>query len=487
MKKKWIAIVGSGVLIIGLVVAGASFAKSDDGEVRGGTIRLENQAEADFPAMAKITRDQAVQKALAAVQGQVLKTELEDENGFLVYGVEVVTADKAIVDVKVGMPAQEKSWPWSGTRRTITNTADTGIVMRRTTSTTATGRTNQSNAPRTSFLKSVGARFNRRRKHAASILSCDVFAMISIENLYLTIGGKEILKGIGLHLQPGDIYGLLGPNGAGKSTTIFALLGLRAHGSGQISVLGRDPGEHAAAIRSTVGVMPEHAGFYDWMTAPAYLRWYGRLYGQTPTGRDLRMLLEKVGLGAEGHRPIGTYSRGMKQRLAVARALIPHPRLLILDEPTNGLDPKGRREIHDLLLEFAAEGNAGVLLCTHLLDDVDRLCNRIGIIDQGRTRLEGRLGDLLAEQGAGQHYRLRLEAEPKTSNIPTGVSLLAHEGDWWRVQIQSKTSEGPSVLWGELWQRGWRILEIRSEASSLEELYLNITGRDHARVQEAAI
>jgi len=101
MNKKWIAIIGSGVLIIGLAVAGASFAKSDDSDVRGGTIRLNRQAEADFPALAKLTFDQAVQKALEAVQGQVLKTELEDENGFLVYGVEVVTADKAIMDVKV--------------------------------------------------------------------------------------------------------------------------------------------------------------------------------------------------------------------------------------------------------------------------------------------------------------------------------------------------------------------------------------------------
>jgi uncharacterized membrane protein YkoI len=101
MKKKWIAIIGSGVLVAGLAVAGASFAKSEGSEVCRGTIRLENQTEADFPAMAKITRDQAVQKALAAVQGRVLRTELEDENGFLVYGVELVTADKTIVDVKV--------------------------------------------------------------------------------------------------------------------------------------------------------------------------------------------------------------------------------------------------------------------------------------------------------------------------------------------------------------------------------------------------
>jgi ABC-2 type transport system ATP-binding protein len=311
--------------------------------------------------------------------------------------------------------------------------------------------------------------------------------MISIENLHLTIEGIEILKGIDLQLQPGDIYGLLGPNGAGKSTTIFALLGLRGRGSGRISVLGRDPGEHAAAIRSSVGVMPENAGFYEWMTAPAYLRWYGRLYGEPQSKRDLLLLLGKVGLGTEAHRLIGTYSRGMKQRLAVARALMPHPSLLILDEPTNGLDPKGRREIHDLLFEFAAKRNAGVLLCTHLLDDVDRLCNRIGIIDRGRTRLEGRLGDLLAEQETDKRYRLRLEAEPDTANLPAGISLLAHEGDWWRVQIQFEVPGGPSTLWGELWRRGWRILEIRSEASSLEELYLNITAPGHSHVQEAAI
>jgi len=311
--------------------------------------------------------------------------------------------------------------------------------------------------------------------------------MIKIENLHLNIEGKEILKGVGLNLQPGDIYGLLGPNGAGKSTTLFALLGLRARDSGLIRVLDRDPGKDAAAIRRNVGVMPESAGFYEWMTAPAYLRWYGRLYEQTPTQRDLRTLLGKVGLGAEGHHPIGTFSRGMKQRLAVARAFISQPSLLILDEPTNGLDPKGRHEIHDLLLEFATEENAGVLLSTHLLDDVDRLCNRIGIIDQGRSRLEGSLGDLLAEQGAGQHYRLRLEADPDVSDIPDWVSLLAHEGDWWRVQVRFNIPGGPSALWGELWQCGWRILEIRSEASSLEELYLNNTGRDRPRTQEAAL
>jgi len=310
--------------------------------------------------------------------------------------------------------------------------------------------------------------------------------MINIDNLQLHIEGKEILKGIDLHLQPGDIYGLLGPNGAGKSTTIFALLGLRKRSGGQIRVLNHDPADHALEIRRNVGVMPERAGFYDWMTAPAYLRLYGCLYGQPPNDGDIRDLLKKVGLGSVRNCPMATYSRGMKQRLAVARALVAHPKLLILDEPTNGLDPKGRREIHDLLMNFTADRKAGILLCTHLLDDVDRLCNRIGIVNQGRTRIEGDLADLLAKQGAGQRYRLRMEGAPDTSDLPAGLSLLANEDGWWRVQIQAETPGGPSALWGELWRRGRRILEIRSEASSLEELYLNITASNSAHTQERA-
>jgi ABC-2 type transport system ATP-binding protein len=311
--------------------------------------------------------------------------------------------------------------------------------------------------------------------------------MISIENLVLSINGQEILKGIDLHLQPGDIYGLLGPNGAGKSTTIFALLGLRVRGGGRVSVLGNDPKDHALEIRRAVGVMPERAGFYDWMTAIAYLRWYANLYRQSPSDADLHELLEKVGFGAvDGHR-IDSYSRGMKQRLAVARALAPRPRLLILDEPTNGLDPKGRREIHDLLLDFVADQSAGVLLCTHLLDDVDRLCNRIGIIDQGRTLLEGPLSELLVEQGAGRRYRLRLERSPDTANLPAGLTLLAREGNWWHLQLQPGTPEAPSAFWGKLWQQGWHILEIRLEASGLEDLYLNTADQTEPGFQEHPI
>jgi ABC-2 type transport system ATP-binding protein len=310
--------------------------------------------------------------------------------------------------------------------------------------------------------------------------------MIDIENLRLSIDGKEILRGIDLHLQPGDVYGLLGPNGAGKSTTLFALLGLCAYASGRVVVLGGDPAQDAASIRRYVGVMPEKAGFYNWMSATAYLKWYARLYGCAQDDRGRARLLEKVGLGTEAHRRIGTFSRGMKQRLAVARALMPNPKLLILDEPTNGLDPKGRRRIHDLLVEFAAVGKAGVLLCTHLLDDVDRLCNRIGIISNGFTRFEGSLSGLMGEQERRRHYRLRLEAAPDADNLPTGVTVLGPEGGWWRVQLRDRATEAPSAIWGALWHRGWRILEIRAEALSLEQIYMRHTGQEHAYAKEVA-
>ena len=294
--------------------------------------------------------------------------------------------------------------------------------------------------------------------------------MIDIDNLQLKIGEKEVLTGIDLHLKPGDVYGLLGPNGAGKSTTIFALLGLRAYSDGNVRVLGADPADDARTIRRAVGVMPEKAGFYPWMTALDHIKWYGGLYGCRHTDRDVEMMLDRVGLRAAVRHPIGTYSRGMRQRLAVARALMPRPRLLILDEPTNGLDPKGRREIHDLLVDFAVDRKAGVLLCSHLLDDVERLCNRIGIIDGGRSRIEGSIADLLAKQGNGRCYRLRLEAAPGDTGLPEGVAVLSHEDDWWRVRV--KSMEKISALWRELWQCGWKILEIRSEAASLEALYL---------------
>lgn len=297
--------------------------------------------------------------------------------------------------------------------------------------------------------------------------------LIEIDGLELSLHHRRILAGVNLHMQPGDIYGLLGPNGAGKSTTMSVLNGLRQASSGHVSVLGMDPWTRRREVHRQIGVLPEQTGFYDWMNAQDYLLWFAELYGRAPAAGEIPSHLAQIGLDAKNADPIGTYSRGMKQRLGLARALLNRPRLLVLDEPTNGLDPRGRREIHDVLLGLARESGVGVLLCTHLLDDVDRLCTRIGILHQGKTVVEGSLSELLASRQAGMRYRLRLLAPPPRTEFAPGIRVVAQEGQWWHLDIGSGVS--PQDAWRELLDAGWAVSEIHEEGSGLEDLYLNLT------------
>ena len=296
--------------------------------------------------------------------------------------------------------------------------------------------------------------------------------LIDANNLALALNGQSILRDISLHMDRGDVYGLLGPNGAGKSTTIALLLGLYRPDRGKLKLFA-EPGAAAADVRRRIGVMPESAGFYDWMNASDYLQWYSGFFA----GRDLQIeaLLERVGLAAAGHKPIGRFSRGMKQRLALARAMVHEPDLLILDEPTNGLDPRGRREIHDLLLELASRREVGVLLCTHLLDDVERLCSRVSIIDGGKTLLEGDLGELIRETGKPT-YRLRVTRVPEPRKLPPVVHLRRRNGDWYTFEIDTPEKVEVGGIWEAMLARGWSFDEIHAEKNTLENRYLELTG-----------
>lgn len=302
--------------------------------------------------------------------------------------------------------------------------------------------------------------------------------LIDANHLKLALDGHSILSDVSLHLGAGEIYGLLGPNGAGKSTTIAILLGLYPSVSGSLALFDKDIDKDNAsdtrALRQRIGVMPEHAGFYDWMTASGYLTWYAGFYGGMQ--QPLPELLERVGLGDARNQPIGQFSRGMQQRLGLARALLHGPELLILDEPTNGLDPRGRREIHDLLLELAQQRQVGILLCTHLLDDVDRLCTNIGIIDQGHSVLEGPLIELLGQQQVGRRFRLRMETLPTDqTDLPPGISLSGQEGGWWHFTVHADNKSPLAAVWEALLKHGWKFTEIHAEGGGLEELYLRLT------------
>ena len=299
---------------------------------------------------------------------------------------------------------------------------------------------------------------------------------IEIDSLRLRIGLAEILHDVRLSLRPGEIYGLVGPNGAGKSTTIAATLGLLKREAGTIAVFGRDPEREPQVVRRGLGILLEQNGLYGWMRAADYLTYFARLHGREIGPAAIRSRLEAVGLGARPRQAIGTFSHGMRQRLGLARALIGDPTLLILDEPTNGLDPRGRREMHDILLGLSADG-VGVLLCTHLLDDVERLCNRVGIIVAGRTVAEGKIADLIRTARQLPRFRLRLAGEPpQSATPPTGhIRVVGRDGNWWTVDLDVVTE--PDAVWRELLLHGWPVTEIHRTSGGLEGIYLRFTER----------
>ena len=299
--------------------------------------------------------------------------------------------------------------------------------------------------------------------------------LVEIRSLSLMIGNRPILHDVNLRLQEGEIYGLVGPNGAGKSTTIFAALGLRKRAGGVITVMGNDPERDAQAIHARCGVLPEQNGFYGWMDANEYLAFFAELYGRPLSSSALVELLEMVGLAPPQRQPIDAFSHGMRQRLGVARALIGDPKLLILDEPTNGLDPHGRREVHDVLIALARRG-AGILLCTHLLDDVERLCHRIGIIAHGRTIAEGTVTDLVQAASARSRYRLRLSGPLHTAGpLPGRVSVVSEQGEWIIVHLEPAME--PEAAWRGMLAAGWPIAEVHAVGGGLEDLYFDLIER----------
>ena len=203
------------------------------------------------------------------------------------------------------------------------------------------------------------------------------------------------VNGLSLTVEPGHVYGLLGPNGSGKSTTMKIVLGLVKPTAGKTEIFGRD--STLVESREEVGFLPENPYFYKFLTGMETLLFFGKLCGLT--GRKLqeraRELLALVGLENAADRRIGGYSKGMLQRIGLAQALVQEPRLLVLDEPTAGVDPAGSREICDLILDFKKRGLT-VLLCSHLLSQVQEICDYVGILHQGTMVREGRLDELIS-------------------------------------------------------------------------------------------
>jgi ABC-2 type transport system ATP-binding protein len=223
---------------------------------------------------------------------------------------------------------------------------------------------------------------------------------LEVDRLSKRYGERTAVDELSFTARQGDIIGLLGPNGAGKTTTIRLLTTILRPSGGSFTVAGIS-GDHPAQIRQRIGVLPESAGYPGRQTGREYLRYAGRLFGlsRRDAAAAADRLLGEVGLGDRAGSRISTYSRGMRQRLGIARALINEPVVVFLDEPTLGLDPAGQREILATVEQIAEQRGATVVLSTHTLTEVEQVCNRLLILDQGRLRAVGTVADVLASAG----------------------------------------------------------------------------------------
>jgi len=234
--------------------------------------------------------------------------------------------------------------------------------------------------------------------------------IIEAEGLTKKYGTQIAVNSLALQIREGEVFGFLGPNGAGKTTTLLMFLGLTEPTSGKVRIVGFDPTREPLRVKEKVGYLPENVGFYDDMDAGQNLRFIARL-NRIPDGvSDKRIdeLLEQVGLFEEGKKKVGTYSKGMRQRLGIAEVLIKEPKLIFLDEPTIGLDPDGTNRMLDLIHSLSRERNITIFLSSHLLDQVQRICDRVGIMIKGSLVAIGPIQEL-AQKKLGvekEHYTL---------------------------------------------------------------------------------
>lgn len=278
----------------------------------------------------------------------------------------------------------------------------------------------------------------------------------------------EAVSGVSFEVRPGEVFGLLGPNGAGKTTTIRTLLGLVAADRGDVRFFGEPRLTRAA--RAQIGYLPENPYVYQYLRPDEFLDLCGRLCGLSARHRRARAeeLLTRVGLSHALDRPIGKFSKGMMQRIGLAQALLHEPALLVLDEPMSGLDPVGRKQVRDLIVEQKSAGKT-ILFTSHILSDVERLCDRVGIMRAGRMQHYGRLGALLK--------RVSRRAEVELARVDPGLrAVLAQMGDMrdgpdGRVSCTLDAGQLAAALTRCL-AAGADILAVAQDRESLETLFV---------------
>ncbi|PTD93392.1 ABC transporter ATP-binding protein [archaeon SCG-AAA382B04] len=286
-----------------------------------------------------------------------------------------------------------------------------------------------------------------------------------------SFGNIQALRDLDLVVEENEIYGFLGPNGAGKTTTINILLDFIKPSDGEVKLLGHDSRRESFEIKRKIGFLPERISLYDRLTGKRQLEFVKKTKGADV---DLDGLLERVGLEGEGDKKTGKYSKGMKQRLGLAISLIGEPELLILDEPTTGLDPHGKRMVRDIIKEENKRG-ATIFFSTHILEQAEKISDRVGIIRGGELIAEGTMEELREQVGAESYLRIETDKRPNIDSIEKleGIKEIEVMGNEIKVKVEENMSF--SDFFGYLESQDVKILGFETENSSLEDLFAILT------------
>ncbi|RJL32480.1 ABC transporter ATP-binding protein [Bailinhaonella thermotolerans] len=306
-------------------------------------------------------------------------------------------------------------------------------------------------------------------------------SLIEVTDLRKRYRSTTVVDGVSFTIGEGETYGLLGPNGAGKTTTIAMVVGVLARDGGGVRLAGRAHEVTSLATKAMIGYVPQEIALYPDLTARENLAFFGRLYGLA--GRDLRRRVDEVldvtGLSERSREAVSKYSGGMARRLNIAAGLLNRPRLLVLDEPTAGVDPQSRGAILDAVARLAGEGVA-VLYTTHYMEEAERLCDRVGILDGGRMRAEGTHRELVSLVGAGDHVLITVDgaaagAVPALERTP-GVTRV--DADEARLELLVAESRAvlPLIL-DAVTGAGCAVRSLEVREPDLEAVFLKLTGR----------
>jgi len=306
-------------------------------------------------------------------------------------------------------------------------------------------------------------------------------SVVETVDLTKAYNDTTVVDRLNLRIKEGEIFGFLGPNGAGKTTTILMLLGLTEPTSGSAHICGFNSTREPLKVKRISGYIPERVGFYDDLTASYNLAYTARLNGLSEEleGKRIGETLDIVGLSAVAKRKVGTFSRGMKQRLAIADVLVKMPKVAILDEPTAGIDPEGANQILDLIAQIAKEQEMTIIMSSHLLNHVQRICKRVGIMAKGHMVTEGLVDALGREAFGGGQLRIEVKLTEITSAIVDSVKridgVVSVERSGEALLINCLQDLRPQIAKAIVDNNGL-LIEMKIQSYALEDIYMKYSG-----------